>query len=44
VYRTEAPYNQLNLDILPNQDPLAPGESRAATVKYYVTRKKPKRL
>jgi len=44
AYRSEDPYNQLNLDMLPNQEPLEPGETRAATVTYYVTKKKPKRI
>jgi len=44
AYRSEDPFNQLNLDVLPNQAPLEPGETRSATVSYYVTKKKPKRI
>ncbi|HIJ73599.1 MAG TPA: hypothetical protein HPP83_05800, partial [Candidatus Hydrogenedentes bacterium] len=44
AYRSEDPFNQLNLDVLPNQAPLEPGATRSATVCYYVTKKKPKRI
>jgi len=38
AYRAEDPYNQLNLDVLPNQVPLEPRETRTATVRYSLTR------
>ncbi|HIJ65214.1 MAG TPA: DUF4838 domain-containing protein [Candidatus Hydrogenedentes bacterium] len=44
AYRSEPPYNQLNLDVLPNQDPLEPGQSRSATIRYFLTKDKPERL
>jgi len=44
AYRTEDPYNQLNLDVLPNQAPLEPGETRTAAVRYFLTKKPPTKL
>jgi len=44
AYRSEDPFNQLNLDVLPNQTPLEPGETRSGTVVYYLTKKTPKRI
>ncbi|HIJ73314.1 MAG TPA: DUF4838 domain-containing protein [Candidatus Hydrogenedentes bacterium] len=44
AYRSEDPYNQLNLDVLPDQAPLDPGASRTATVRYLLTRKRPHQL
>ncbi|MBI2424442.1 MAG: DUF4838 domain-containing protein [Candidatus Hydrogenedentes bacterium] len=44
AYRAEAPHKQLNLDVVPNQAPLAPGERRTATVRYRITRDLPAQI